>query len=83
MFLDVDECIVGSYFCDDICYNMLGSFICYCRLGFRLMVDFKICLGNDISLLMFYFFLIIIKFSILVRVCLWMFRIYFIWKKEV
>lgn len=47
MFSDVDECTVGSHFCDDICQNTLGSFTCHCRTGYRLMADLKTCLGTE------------------------------------
>ncbi|XP_020621257.1 EGF-containing fibulin-like extracellular matrix protein 1 [Orbicella faveolata] len=44
---DVDECTVGSHFCDDICHNTLGSFTCHCKSGYRLMADLKTCLDVD------------------------------------
>ena len=47
VFSDVDECTVGSHFCDDICHNTLGSFTCHCRSGYRLMTDLRTCLGTE------------------------------------
>ena len=71
MFSDVDECTVGSHFCDDICHNTLGSFTCHCRSGYRLMADLKTCLGTEnirfISIV-FISLLIKIKYSLWIRV---------------
>ncbi|XP_078665989.1 uncharacterized protein LOC144908296 [Branchiostoma floridae x Branchiostoma belcheri] len=36
---DIDECATDSDGCDQICTNVLGSYICSCRPGFALKAD--------------------------------------------
>ncbi len=44
--VDVNECIIDNGGCAEICTNILGSFRCSCRTGYRLNVDGKSCDGK-------------------------------------
>ena len=41
--LDVNECNDHNGFCQQICENAVGSFVCVCRAGFRLNEDKRTC----------------------------------------
>lgn len=36
-YADVDECITGVAQCDQECRNTEGSFVCYCKDGYRMV----------------------------------------------
>lgn len=44
--LDIDECMMGNYGCEDNCVNNDGGFMCSCNLGYILNDDGKICDGK-------------------------------------
>ena len=45
-FLDIDECSEGTDVCEDVCYNVEGSYRCDCSgPGFKLSWDFASCSG--------------------------------------
>ena len=44
LFADIDECARG--FCSHGCQNLIGSFKCTCRAGFRLSADGTTCFGE-------------------------------------
>lgn len=48
-FLDIDECDVLVCFNEVICINIVGSYMCKCRFGFK---GKMCCLGN---LVVFYY----------------------------
>ncbi|CAB1348775.1 unnamed protein product, partial [Coregonus sp. 'balchen'] len=41
---DIDECLAESSACEHYCVNTLGSYECFCRLGFRLDYDQRACI---------------------------------------
>lgn len=41
--LDINECRSLNGGCNQICVNQIGSFLCACRKGFRLLYDRKSC----------------------------------------
>lgn len=41
--LDIDECLAESSGCEHYCVNMLGTYQCFCRQGFRLAQDRHSC----------------------------------------
>ena len=43
---DTNECINNNGGCDHICRNTFGSFLCECRLGFKLDLDRRRCIGK-------------------------------------
>ena len=43
--LDVDECLLGSHVCRQLCVNVPGSFYCSCRTGYLLEDDLTHCIG--------------------------------------
>ncbi|KAK0168259.1 hypothetical protein PV327_002083 [Microctonus hyperodae] len=43
MCIDIDECKENIHNCEQICVNILGSFICSCKHGFTLDIDNKTC----------------------------------------
>ena len=47
-FLDIEECLVDNGGCDQICSEMLGSFVCLCSEGFTLGTDGKSCVGKKL-----------------------------------
>jgi len=44
--LDIDECEEKIHKCSHLCENNIGSYVCSCRLGFRLINDFE-CGGES------------------------------------
>ncbi|KAK1802328.1 hypothetical protein P4O66_021995, partial [Electrophorus voltai] len=40
---DLDECVEGLHQCQQVCENMLGSYRCSCRHGFKLSADRMSC----------------------------------------
>ena len=47
LFVDVDECALGfNRFCAHGCRNLVGSFTCTCRPGFRLSANGETCFGQ-------------------------------------
>lgn len=44
ILLDIDECIVETSGCEHYCVNTLGTYECFCRLGFRLDQDQHSCI---------------------------------------
>jgi len=43
---DINECL-GNHGCSQDCANNVGSYICYCRDGFKLdITDRKTCIGK-------------------------------------
>ena len=44
--LDVDECLLGSHSCQQLCFNVPGSFRCGCRTGYLLEDDLSHCIGT-------------------------------------
>lgn len=44
-YVDIDECSTGVDQCEQVCQNTNGSYICTCRLGFRLKSDMLQCEG--------------------------------------
>lgn len=43
--LDIDECMMGTHDCSQICSNNEGSFTCGCPAGYLLAADRKTCIG--------------------------------------
>ena len=46
LIVDINECLVDNGGCAEMCTNVLGSFRCSCRTGYRLNVDGKSCDGT-------------------------------------
>ena len=46
LYLDINECLTGNGGCAHSCGNILGSFICSCRPGYKLNVDSRNCDGK-------------------------------------
>ena len=52
MFIaDIDECMLKTVVCDNICTNTIGSYKCSCRSG-RLWHDGIQCLGKSLCVLL-------------------------------
>ena len=47
--LDIDECLNGNDGCKHSCENLDGSYICHCRLGYKLLPDKHSCIGECLS----------------------------------
>ena len=45
IFVDIDECSVGTHDCSQTCTNTIGSYICGCNPGFVLDSDGATCNG--------------------------------------
>ena len=47
---DIDECEIwkarGGRLCSGVCENTIGSYICTCPPGYRILTDGKTCQGN-------------------------------------
>ena len=43
---DVNECQTNNGGCAQICNNTVGSFICYCNIGYSLGADGRSCVGK-------------------------------------
>ena len=47
IYADIDECATNTNTCDQLCNNTIGSFLCGCMDGYRLIVmDNSTCDGN-------------------------------------
>lgn len=44
LYLDIDECFENANMCQYMCENQLGTYRCYCPIGFK-MNDFGQCHG--------------------------------------
>lgn len=44
LLLDIDECLAETSGCEHYCVNTLGTYECFCRLGFRLELDQHSCI---------------------------------------
>lgn len=44
--LDINECVLGTDMCAQICNNTIGSYTCQCRIGFTLNSDGRGCGGE-------------------------------------
>ena len=42
---DIDECLMGTSGCQQLCFNTNGSYYCQCNTGYRLMNDNSSCDG--------------------------------------
>ena len=45
----VDECAVGTDQCAQLCQNVIGSYTCSCRTGYRLNADGRRCDGKHLA----------------------------------
>ena len=45
LYIDIDECDLGTDDCAHNCSNTNGSFICFCRDGYAIELDGKSCGG--------------------------------------
>ena len=55
-FADIDECILGTAGCNQLCNNTIGSFVCSCQNGYFL--DFLdsneiTCVGKELHVTLF------------------------------
>ena len=50
-YADIDECL-ESIFCQDICINTIGSFMCQCSQGRLLATDNRTCEGSTSNFLL-------------------------------
>ena len=48
---DIDECSDGSNFCEQLCNNTRGSYVCTCFDGYTLINDSISCQGEAILIL--------------------------------
>lgn len=46
---DIDECLTETSGCEHYCVNALGSYECFCRMGFRLAVNQHSCICESIT----------------------------------
>ena len=47
LHLEINECVLGTSGCTQICNNTIGSYICSCNTGYNLGVDNHTCDGKD------------------------------------
>ena len=54
--LDINECLLGTTGCTQICNNTVGSYTCSCNTGLTLNADNQTCVGkhNIFSLISMY-----------------------------
>ena len=45
ILLDLDECAGNDNFCDQICVNTFGSYVCSCESGYTLATN-NVCEGK-------------------------------------
>lgn len=45
---DIDECVLGTHKCDQLCVNTEDSYICSCSEGFQLDEDGYTCISNQL-----------------------------------
>ena len=43
--LDVNECNASNGGCNQVCINVIGSFLCSCNTGYELDTDQRTCVG--------------------------------------
>ena len=43
---DVNECILGTNNCSQLCTNIIGSYLCGCNTGYTLAADNVTCNGE-------------------------------------
>lgn len=43
VFIDIDECKLGTGNCEQRCENNDGSYSCFCHLGYRINDDRRTC----------------------------------------
>ena len=46
--LDINECVLGTSVCNQLCNNTVGSYMCSCKTGFKLSADNQTCNGTNI-----------------------------------
>ena len=46
LITDVDECLTNNGGCDQLCDNTVGSYVCSCEDGYRLLRDDHECEGR-------------------------------------
>lgn len=46
---DIDECLTETSGCEHYCVNTLGTYECFCRMGFRLAVNQHSCICESIT----------------------------------
>ena len=61
--LDINECLLNSSVCDQICLNTAGSYSCSCEPGYQLVNGTNICHGENFY--NFYLFLHFLPFYII------------------
>jgi hypothetical protein len=49
--LDIDECIIGTAGCEQVCKNSPGHYNCYCYYGYTLNDDRKTCFECKYSII--------------------------------
>ena len=45
-YLDINECVLGTSGCTQLCNNTAGSYICSCSTGYMLAADNHTCNGE-------------------------------------
>lgn len=51
VFLDINECLLGTSGCIDNCINTVGAYYCTCETGYELANDNHSCIGQLRSIL--------------------------------
>ena len=46
IFIDINECAIGTSGCSQLCNNTIGSYVCACNPGYQLSYDNKTCSGE-------------------------------------
>ena len=46
---DINECLLGSHNCEQLCSNVPGSFNCSCRSGYILNNDGRTCRASELD----------------------------------
>ena len=46
LILDVNECMLGSSNCTQVCTNTIGSYLCDCNTGYIVGTDNATCNGK-------------------------------------
>ena len=46
LFTDIDECQENTANCSQGCNNTIGSYLCYCEVGYTLDTDLHTCNGT-------------------------------------
>ena len=49
VYLDINECDLGTSGCTQVCNNTIGSYICSCNAGYILGVDNHTCNGKVLA----------------------------------